>query len=136
MAHNDIPELDRAGLRKFGLTTGGIIMGLFGLFFPWVLAVSIPKWPWILGGVLGLWGLAHPDSLKPVYTGWMKFGLLLSKITTPIVMGVIFFVVVAPMALVIRLFGKDPMQRKLDETATSYRVVNDAQANRSVERPF
>ena len=43
-----IPELDRKGLREFGLTTGALIAAIFGLFFPWLLSVHIPLWPWIL----------------------------------------------------------------------------------------
>jgi len=136
MTTHSIPELDRKGLRNFGLVTGAIIAGLFGVFFPWLLEVRTPMWPWILGGVLALWGLVHPTSLKPVYTNWMKFGLLLSKVTTPIIMGIVFYLVVAPMGLVMRLFGKDPMRRKLDPNQTSYRVVNAPDAPQSLERPF
>ena len=49
-----IPELDRKGLRQFGIVTGGILAGLFGLFFPWLLEHSYPYWPWIVGGLLVL----------------------------------------------------------------------------------
>lgn len=136
MANHEIPELDAKGLRSFGLTTGAIILVLFGLFFPWLLEVGIPRWPWVLGGVLGVWGLVHPTSLRPVYTNWMKFGLLLSKITTPIVMGIVFYVVIFPMGLMMRAFGKDPMQRKLDDTQTTYRVVQDPNAPNLLTRPF
>ena len=136
MANHAIPELDAKGLRSFGLVTGGIIMVLFGLFFPWLLEVSIPRWPWVLGGVLGVWGLVHPTSLRPVYTNWMKFGLLLSKITTPIVMGIVFYGVIFPMGLIMKLVGKDPMQRKLDEAQATYRVVQDPNAPNLLTRPF
>lgn len=133
--HHTIPELDAKGLREFGLVTGGIIAGLFGLFFPWLLEVRIPYWPFILGGILAAWGLIHPLSLKPVYTNWMKFGLLLSKITTPIVMGIVFYVVVMPVGIAMRTFSRDPMARKLEPSNASYRIVHE-QSNQSLERPF
>ena len=136
MANHAIPELDAKGLRSFGLVTGAIIMVLFGLFFPWLLEVGIPRWPWILGGVLGVWGLVHPTSLRPVYTNWMKFGLLLSKITTPIVMGIVFYGVIFPMGLIMKVIGHDPMRRKLDETQATYRVVQDPNAPNLLTRPF
>ena len=56
MTHT-IPEPDRKGLRESGLVTGGILAGLFGLFFPWLLETGIPLWPWLVGAVLALWAL-------------------------------------------------------------------------------
>ena len=61
-----IQALDARGYRKFGLTTGAIIIGLFGLLVPWLFNFNYVKWPWILGGVLMLWGLLVPTTLKPV----------------------------------------------------------------------
>jgi amino acid transporter len=137
MAHDTtIPELDEKGLREFGLVTGGIIAGLFGLFFPWLLEFGIPKWPWILGGVLAAWGLVAPATLGPVYRGWMKFGLLLSKITTPIILGLVFLIAVIPTALILRLKGSDPMARRLDADAETYRVTSDRPSPDNLEKPF
>ena len=134
MADHDIPELDAKGLRKFALTTGAIIAVLFGLLLPWLFGFNYPTWPWILAGVLGAWGLVHPPSLAPVYKGWMKFGLLLSKITQPIVLGIVFYIVIMPMGLVMRLF-RDPMARKVHTDDDSYRVVHPDN-DHSMERPF
>jgi hypothetical protein len=131
-----ILELDRKGLRDFGLTTGGIVAVLFGLFFPWLLDISFPLWPWIVFGVLGIWALAAPDSLKPVYRWWMRFGLLLNRITTPIILGAVFFLMLAPMALAMRIFGRDPMARKLDADTKSYRVMSKKQPKENMEKPF
>jgi len=133
---HEIPELDRKGLRHFGLITGAIIAGLFGLFFPWLLEVRIPLWPWIVAGVLVVWALLLPATLGPVYRAWMKFGLLLSRITTPLILGIVFFLVVFPTALVMRLFGHDPMARRIDKMAQSYRITSDTPPRENVERPF
>jgi hypothetical protein len=65
-----------------------------------------------LGVLLVLAALLIPGQLGPVYRGWMRFGLILSKITTPIFMGVIFFVVLTPIGLVRRLFGGDKLVPK------------------------
>jgi len=45
----DIEKLDARGYRKFGVTTGAIIIGLFGLVIPWLFNLNYPTWPWILG---------------------------------------------------------------------------------------
>ena len=131
-----IPELDRKGLRDFGLLTGAIVAGLFGLFFPWAFDAGYPLWPWVVFGVLGGWALLLPDSLKPVYHGWMRFGLLLSKVTTPIIMGAVFFIVIAPVALVLRIGRWDAMHRRLDPDTESYRVLSKATPKENLENPF
>ena len=131
-----IPELDRSGLRKFGITTGAMVVALFGLFFPWLLDVDYPWWPWVLLFVLTIWGVVAPVTLRPVYLVWMRFGLLMSRVTAPLVLGIVFFGVVLPMGLVMQLFGRDPMARDLSETMDTYRVESDKPPIKSIERPF
>ncbi len=132
----EIPELDAAGLRKFALTTSAIVVVLFGGFFPWVLNLNWPLWPWILAAVLSLWGLAWPAGLNPVYTLWMKFGLVMGAISSRIILSVIYFILFTPMALVMKIMGKDPMQRSLQSDASSYRKPRQAYNPKSMEKPF
>ena len=131
-----ILELDKKGLRDFGLVTGGILAALFGLFFPWVFERPIPTWPWIIAGVLAAWALVLPLSLRPVYRIWMRLSIVLSRITTPIVMGVVFFLVVTPVSLIMRAIGRDALARTLDPEATTYRVPMKQRAKEHMERPF
>lgn len=131
-----IPELDRKGLRRFGLVTGAIVAGLFGAFFPWVFERTYPIWPWIVLATLGTWALVAPDSLRPAYRGWMKVGLLLGKVTTPIVMGTIFVVVIVPVALVMRVMQRDPMRRKFEPDTASYRIQSEPLPKDRLEKPF
>jgi hypothetical protein len=135
-ATHTIPELDRKGLRDFGLMTGAIVAGLFGAFFPWVLERAYPIWPWVVLGVLGGWALIAPQSLRPVYRGWMKVGLLLSKVTTPIVMGAIFFIIIVPVGLIMRVMKHDPMHRKFEPQAASYRIKSERPPKNNLEKPF
>jgi hypothetical protein len=133
---NGIPQLDRKGLRDFGITTGALIAALFGLLFPWLLNLDFPIWPWILFGLLTALGLIIPQALRPVYEGWMRFGLLMSRITTPLVLGIVFFGIVLPMGLIMRLGRRDPMARKFDGSLLSYRVTSDKPSRDNMERPF
>lgn len=133
---HSIPDLDRKGYRDFALVTGGIIVAIFGLFFPWKFEFNYPVTPWIIFGVLGAWGLIAPMSLRPVYRAWMHFGLLVSRVTTPVIMGLAFFVVFVPVGLVMRLFGKDAMTRQFDQSAESYRVVSKKGPVKNLEKPF
>jgi hypothetical protein len=131
-----IPDLDARGLRRFAYTTAAIIAVLFGVLLPWLGGLGCPLWPWTLAAVLALWGLARPASLRPLYRGWMRFGQLASRITTPIILGLVFFGMIMPMGLVMRLTGHDPMRRKLEPDAATYRVPSRPVPRDSVERPY
>ena len=135
MMTDDIPELDASGLRQFGLTTGAIVAVLFGVIFPYFLDLSWPLWPWIVFAVLGIWAIIAPMSLGPVYRGWMRFGMLLSKITTPLIMTLLFFIAIFPGSLLMRLFRKDPMHRSFDDSA-SYRVKAKQPSVENLEKPY
>jgi len=134
--HTDIPELDRHGLRQFALSTGAIVAVPFGLFFPWLLDVNFPVWPWIVAGVLSGWGLVAPASLRPVYRGWMRFGLLLNRIVQPVILGVLFFFMITPTSALMRLLRRDAMARSFDDEAKSYRVPSTKRPKSHMERPF
>jgi hypothetical protein len=131
-----IPELDQKGLREFGLMTGGVVVAIFGLFFPWILGRDWPAWPWAIAAPLWLLALVHPSWLRGIYRAWMRFGLLASRVTTPLVLGIVFFFMISPMAMVRRLRGKDPMQRALDPDQDSYRVQSARSPRDKLERPF
>ena len=133
---HEIPELDRKGLRQFGLTTGAAVVVLFGLLFPWLLDLEWPVWPWIIAAVLWSLSLLRPLWLRLIYRAWMRFGLLASRVMTPLVLGIVFFGMIAPMALVMRLMGKDPMRRAFDPDRESYRVKSEKRPKEKLERPF
>jgi len=130
-----IPVLDKNGLRQFGLTTGAIVVGLFGVLFPFVFDREWPVWPWIVFGVLGVWALLSPNSLNPVYRGWMRVGLLLSKVTTPIILTLIFAIAILPTSIILRLMRKDPMHRHFDDI-DSYRVQSKRPSVANMEKPY
>lgn len=131
-----IPELDRKGLRDFGLTTGAAVVGIFGVFFPWILDLDWPAWPWVIAAPLWSLALLRPLWLRWIYRAWMRFGLLASRVMTPLVLGIVFFAMIAPMAMVRRMFGNDPMQRTLDPNQKSYRIQSIKSPKDKLERPF
>ena len=131
-----IPELDQKGLREFGLTTGAAVVVIFGLFFPWMLDIDWPAWPWIISAPLWVLALIQPMWLRRVYRAWMHFGLLASRVMTPLVLGIVFFVMISPMALIRRIMGKDSLHRTLDPDMTTYRVQSTKSPKEKLERPF
>jgi hypothetical protein len=134
--HHTTPELDRKGLREFGVTTGAAVVVIFGLLFPWLLELDWPAWPWVVAAPLWLLALVQPSWLRWIYRTWMRFGLLASRVMTPLVLGIVFFAMISPIAIVMRLRGKDPMQRAADPDKDSYRVQSARSPREKLERPF
>ncbi len=96
--------------RKFGLLVGGtfLVLGLLLWRRAHLAGASVAL---LLGGALVAGGLIAPARLGPVYHGWMAIAKAISKVTTPIVMSVIFFVVLTPAGVLGRLFGHRPLSR-------------------------
>ena len=116
------------------LADDGVIEGSsdrsFGLVFTVVFTI-IGLWPFVFGGAVRWWSLAialgfaavsliRPSLLAPLNRLWLKFGLLLNRIVSPLVMGLLFYLVMTPIALIMRMTGKDPLRLKYDAAARSY----------------
>lgn len=129
-------ELDASELRKFGLSTASIIAILFGALIPWVWDLRYPAWPWVILAVLGSWALIAPNSLRLVHRYWMRISSLISKVTTPIILGIAFFLVIAPIGLVFGMFNWDPLNRRFDAKLSTYRVDKLSQPAGSLENPY
>ncbi len=133
---SQIPSLDKQGLRKFGLTTGIIFATLFGFILPWIWRSEPHQWPVVAGAILCSLALIAPRSLAPFYQLWMRIALILGWLNSRIVLGIVFALVVTPMAIIMKLLGKDPMQRQLDREATSYRIVSKPPTADNMTTPY
>ena len=127
---------DKKELRQFGLIFATGMALIFGLFLPWLFEKPWPLWPWIVAGVFTSTALLLPPVLRPVFWLWMKFGHVLGWINTRIILGVTFLILFVPVGLVFHLFGKDPMRRKLDPAAKSYRIKSEHLPRERMEKPF
>jgi xanthine/uracil permease len=94
--------------RRFGLTVGVALVALGGLL--WWRDHNLPATvSGALGGLLVLAAITVPRSLGPVERVWMGVARRLSRVMTPVVMGIVYFLVVMPIGLVIRLLGRNPL---------------------------
>lgn len=140
-------SVTRKELRQFGLIMATGIILIFGLLFPWIGDRPSPIWPlqwppewprnWpvIIASSLCLTGFILPILLKPLYWVWMKIGAVLGWINTRIILSVIFYLVIFPAGLVMRLFN-DPMARRFDKNASSYRIPSEKNDPDRLEKPF
>lgn len=127
-------RLSRSESRKFGLQVGAAFVLLGGILF-WRGRAAAP-WIALLGAALVAAGVVVPTALRPVHRLWMAGSAQLSRITTPIVLGIIYFIVITPFGSVLRLLGKNPLNRVAkDGTYWVTRVPGDSDRVR-MERQF
>lgn len=109
--------------RSFGL--------VFAAFFAIVACAPLlhdfsggPRW-WsgALALLFLLCGFFWTAPLKPLNRLWSRFGMLLHAVVSPLVMGVMFFLVIAPIGFLMKLFGQDPLRLRLDRSARSYWIM-------------
>ncbi len=101
-------RLTAAQGRRFGLTVGGAFL-MFAAIALWRGHPTSTTVFGALGGTLALAGLVIPTLLGPVERAWMQLAHVLSKVTTPIVMGVMYLLVLTPVGLLRRTLGGNPI---------------------------
>ncbi|MEI6828532.1 MAG: SxtJ family membrane protein [Synechococcaceae cyanobacterium ELA445] len=107
-------------LREFGLLIGIVFPVVFGWLGPSLRGHSLPVWPFVVGVPALVLGLVLPRALAWPYRGWMALGHVLGWVNSHIILGLVFVLVVQPIALIKRLFGSDPLRRQFEAKA-SYR---------------
>ncbi len=107
--------------RAFGCSVGAILMAI-GAAKAFMAAAVTPVSFLIFaaGAVLLFLGIIAPSRLSTLNRLWLKIGAIISKIVNPIVLALLFFLVVTPMAFVMRIAGKRPLRLAADRTAASY----------------
>ncbi len=133
MAEGIPARLSRGELRKFGLTVGAAFGAIAAI--AWWRGHPLSSQVFgALAAALVLGGAALPAALQPVYTAWMGFAKILSRITTPIFLGIVYFLIFTPVGLVRRALGKDQLDRK--PVSGSYFLNRRTRPVGSMERLF
>ncbi len=119
----------------------GIVMAVvFAVIGAWpLLSEGPPRW-WALIAAAVFCSLAflRPALLAPLNHLWFRFGLLLNKITSPLIMGLLFYGVMTPYAYILCWLGKDLLRLRLDPSAESYWIERKppGPAPESIKRQF
>ncbi len=138
MLREELQSLDTGSrqLRSFGITLGIAFLIVAGVLYwrdiPGEVVVAG------IGGLLLVTGLIAPRLLRPLYKPWMALALVLGFIMTRVILTVIFVLLFIPIGLLMQLFGKDPLRRKLDPDAETYWISKeyDAEAPERLERYY
>ena len=104
--------------RSFGILFFLVFLG-FGLW-PLTKAMSPNIYLIIISVIFLTLGLLNSKLLSPLNEIWIKFGEILGKIIAPIVMAVVYFLILTPISLLVRLFGKDLIEMKFNNKVNSY----------------
>tara|TARA_B100001063_G_C16613672_1_gene477056 strand:+ start:178 stop:558 length:381 start_codon:yes stop_codon:yes gene_type:complete len=107
----------------------------FGILF-FIVFLIIGLWPVLSSNEIRLWsiiisliflflGLINSKILAPFNAGWVKFGEILGSIIAPIVMFVIFSIIVTPIGLSLKLFGKDLLKMKKNKITKTYWILRE-----------
>ena len=110
MDHKDIKI---GSNRSFGFVF--FVVFLLISIYPFIKDGNIRLWSLIISIIFLILGILNSNLLSPLNKLWFKFGLFLGKIISPVIMGIIFFFVVTPIAISMRLFKKDLLNLKFKE---------------------
>lgn len=123
--------------RNFGLLVGGVFIALAAWWLWRAKLQTIALSVLTIGAALALLAIFFPKALVIPNRLWMGLARVLSIITTPIIMAVIFFLVITPFGLVRRLFGGDPLNRRADRTDSYWKDYSPRQSDtRHYEKMF
>ena len=127
---------EKSDLRKFGITIGVILLIIAGFLF-WKEKESF-QILLTFGVALCILGIAIPFILKPIYWAWMIFATILGWIMTRVILSLIFYIIVTPIGLILRFFGKQFLELRWDKSKESYWNfrTNQHLQNKNYEKQF
>ena len=118
--------------RNFGIVF--FIVFLIIALWPLLKQNEIRIWSLIISFIFFVLGLINSRLLTPLNKLWFKFGILLGNIISPIIMGIVFFLVVTPTGLIMRFFRKDILKLKKNSNDTYW--INKDNTNSSMRNQF
>jgi large-conductance mechanosensitive channel len=135
--YRDEEPAEAGSHRAFGCTVGSIltVIGATKAF----VAGAVPPSAcliFVAGAVLLLLGVAAPSRLSALNKMWLKVGTAIAKVVNPILLALLFFLVVTPMALVMRMVGKRPLRLAPDRCAATYWIKREPGGASSMRRQF
>lgn len=111
-------KCDKVSLNKFGITMGIAFLVITILVY---LKHKHSVLPWVLfSAIFFTLGVIVPSVLKPVYIFWMRLAFVLGWINTRLLLIVLFYLIFAPIGIVMRLFGADLLDKRIDRKKDSY----------------
>ena len=119
--------------RNFGLVFS-VVFIILG-FFPLIKDSNPNFWLIVISLLFLFFGIFIPNVLKPLNILWFKFGILLGTFVSPIIMLLIFYLIITPIGIIMKIFGKDLLNLKYDKKKNTYWIKRES-FNKSMKRQF
>ncbi|SMC76466.1 hypothetical protein SAMN02746065_109137 [Desulfocicer vacuolatum DSM 3385] len=106
-------SLTRRDYRHFAFLMALFVLILFGVLWPLLRGgvILMKAWPWVVAGLLVCWGMVWPEGLRFIHAPWMAVGRVLGILNTTVILTLVFYLFITPMAIVLKVLGKDTMER-------------------------
>ena len=110
-------------LREFGIIFGLGLPIIIGWLIPTLFGHAPRTWTLVIGIPILIISIFYPRILKLPYKIWIKIGIILGWINSKIILGIVYFVILIPISLVMKLFKYDPLKKKISKEQISYREI-------------
>ena len=114
-------KIEKPSEKSFAMVFGILFLFTSGFFYKDSHLIGLSFF--IIAIMIFLTGFFKPSYLKKANLYWFKFGLLLGGIISPIVMAVIYFLIIFPTGILLKLFNKDPLLKKINKSKSSYWIT-------------
>ena len=124
-------------LRKFALMMMWAIPLLFMVIFPWIFDSAVLWWSLLASVIAGALHLFYPKGIYPFYRIWMAIAFVIGWINTRVILALIFYIIIFPTGILLRIFGKLQYQSVVDQNKPSFwEAASDKLDEKDLERPF
>ena len=110
-------------LQEFGVIFGLGLPLIIGWLIPFLFGHSPRAWTLAIGIPTLIISIIYPKILKLPYKIWIKIGIILGWINSKIILGIVFFLILIPISLIMKIFKYDPLKKNLDKDQISYREI-------------
>lgn len=126
---------DLSALRSFALTMALAIPFVFMLILPWLFNHAVPVWPVLVSMTLALLQIFKPNFLYPIYIVWMVFASVLGWLNTNLIMMLIFYLLIVPLGLFMRVINKLQFKHRIYENS-AWVIREKAPSKENLKEPF
>lgn len=138
MVKREIPKIvTNRELKSFAFTMSWAIPCLFTLFLPWIFDKGINWWPLVISTILMILYFTYPKGIFPIYRGWMTIASVLGWVNTRVILALIFYLIIFPIGILLRIFGKLQYRSSENPNQQSYWKLREIEMKKEdLERPF
>jgi len=132
-----IDKTDTKALKDFAVTMSWAFPLVFSALLPWLFSYSIHYWPFAISAILMTLYFVAPSAIYYPFRVWAVIGGVLGWINTRIILGLSFYILIAPIGILLRFIGKLQYRRKMPTNSSSnYRAPEAKSKKQSLEFPF